>query len=112
MRIFYKMLLRLLQYPLPLFYLALPFPQPPSSPLPTLNAVKYNICYDLSCSLFSIVNFPNAVCSSTTGDNGTCITAPECIARSGQVGRGDQNMMKVMRGAELYRICRSGKHVW
>ena len=49
------------------------------------------------------MNFPNAVCSSTTGDNGTCITAPECIARSGQVGRGDQNMMKVMRGTELYR---------
>lgn len=36
-------------------------------------------------SLFSVVNFPNALCTSTLGDNGTCITAPECIARSGQV---------------------------
>jgi len=36
-------------------------------------------------SLFSIVNFPNEECTSSTGDNGTCLTAPECSARSGVV---------------------------
>jgi len=36
-------------------------------------------------SLFSIVNFPNELCTSTSGDNGTCLTAPECSVRSGQV---------------------------
>jgi len=40
---------------------------------------------DKMFSLFSVVNFPNMLCRSTLGDNGTCITAPECIARSGQV---------------------------
>ena len=45
---------------------------------------KLNLFKPIS-SLFSIVNFPNVLCSSTLGDNGTCITAPECIARSGQV---------------------------
>lgn len=36
-------------------------------------------------SLFSIVQFPNAACSSTSGtySNGTCYTADECSSRSG-----------------------------
>merc|ERR1719244_1204236 len=36
-------------------------------------------------SLFSIVQFPNAACSSTSGtySNGTCFTASECSSKGG-----------------------------
>merc|ERR1719201_135843 len=36
-------------------------------------------------SLFSVVQFPNQVCSTTSGtySNGTCITSSECTSRGG-----------------------------
>ena len=48
-----------------------------------LTKIRLTFCH--SFSIFSIVNFPNEVCKSSNGDNGTCLTAPECSSRSGVV---------------------------
>ena len=34
-------------------------------------------------SVFTVVRFPNEVCTSASGLNGTCYTASECTSRSG-----------------------------
>ena len=33
--------------------------------------------------IFNIISFPNAPCAATSGFNGTCYTASECLAKSG-----------------------------
>ena len=35
--------------------------------------------------MFQIVTFPNAECTATTGDTGTCVTRAECQDRGGAV---------------------------
>ena len=34
-------------------------------------------------SIFQVVRFPNEVCASSSGVNGTCYTASECTSRGG-----------------------------
>jgi len=35
-------------------------------------------------SLFSVVNFPNEACTTTSGFNGTCLSSSECIGSGGE----------------------------
>jgi len=35
-------------------------------------------------SLFSVVNFPNEACTTTSGYNGTCLASSECIGSGGE----------------------------
>jgi len=53
--------------------------------LSKLNFTEHEMKKARQFSLFSVVQFPNEVCTTTSGtySNGTCITASECSSRGG-----------------------------